>query len=139
MEIITNARKDGELKYKPNLLAIINCGFPEPLHNNVAIDICKNFAIESKMNWLGGVGIGGGGAIDGRPLSEVGNIKNIIQGLNLISDSILNEHEIPKEAFDLLSKLLIPSWLYVNFGSIGWRLMARKNKVKTSLFYRPYE
>ncbi|KYC45752.1 MAG: hypothetical protein APG12_00607 [Candidatus Methanofastidiosum methylothiophilum] len=138
MELIVKARKDIESKDNPNLLAIINCGFPESLHNNVAIDICNIFALESKMNWLGGAGIGGGGAIDGRPLSEVGNIKNIIQGLNLISECIINKNEIPKGVFYLLSKQFIPTWLYVNFGNIGWRLTAKKNKVKTSLFYKPY-
>ncbi|MBK8047057.1 MAG: NAD(P)H-dependent oxidoreductase [Anaerolineales bacterium] len=53
-------------------LAISNCGFPESQHNATALAICEQFALETGFAWAGGLAIGAGGAIGGRPLTAAG-------------------------------------------------------------------
>lgn len=119
------------------LLAIINCGFPESRHNDVAIEICRNFAHKTGMIWCGGAGIGAGASIDGRILNPLGPEKNIVQGLDMMATSLLNDEEIKPEALELISKQMFPSMLYTTIANQMWKSRAKKAGVRTSLKFRP--
>lgn len=52
--------------------AVANCGFPEPANCEAPLAMCRLFARQAGFAWLGGVGIGGGGLYEGRPLASMG-------------------------------------------------------------------
>jgi len=133
-----NQRKTNTKEKK--FLAISNCGFPEAEQNKTAISICKQFCIDSNMEWLGGLMLGMGAAINGKPLDKAEKIaKNIKLSLELVAESILNNRKIPEEAFQYIEKPLLKSkFIYKLFGSISWRIQAFKNRVYSRLDDKPF-
>jgi hypothetical protein len=71
----------------------VNCGFYEGTQNKIALEIIENWCIKSGLNWVQGIGIGGG------PISS--SLNNLTSGhdsrknLNLaiaqITSNILNQ------------------------------------------------
>lgn len=114
MELISEQRKSARLTNRPRFLAILNCGYPEPEHNAVAIDICRQFAQESGIDWAGGLALGMGVAIDGEPLEKnrymAGNIK---KSLMLTADALIDGKALPLQAMELMAKPIMPIWFYV--------------------------
>ncbi len=121
-----------------SFMAIFNCGFPEASHNNTAITICKNYSESNGMDWLGGLMIGGGGAIDGRPLSPNGPERHMVKSLEMVCDSLVGNLPIPDEAFDLASRQFFPVWLYMIVANHQWKTRSKARGVKRSLKYRAY-
>jgi len=120
--------------------AIINCGFPEPRHIEVALAICDQFARETGMRWEGGLAVGGGEAIGGRSLREAGGLaRRIRKSLQLTAESLAAGNAVPEEAKNLLSKPIIPSWLYRWVGDLGWKRKARPYGVQRKLTARPFQ
>ncbi len=125
---------------KQRLLAIVQCGFPETHQNDTALAICRRFAKEAGFEWAGGLALGGGVAIDGRPLSEVkGMARNVIKALNLSADALGRGEPVPQEAVRLMAKPLMPTWLYLWVAEWNWRRRAKKHKVLDELDARPYK
>ena len=122
-----------------SFMVIFNCGFPEASQNHTAIEICRNFSDANGMRWLGGLAIGGGGAIDGRPLSPNGPERNMLRSLEIVCDSLVGGVPIPEEAFSLASRLFFPVWLYMIVANHQWKTRAKAKGVKRSLKYKPYE
>jgi len=122
------------------LTAIINNGFPEASQNGTALAICRRFAAEVGMEWVGGLALGGGGAIDGKPLDKAGSMaRNVRRALDLTGEALAAGQHIPGEAVDLMAKPLMPTWLYTGIGSIGWWFQMRKRGTGGKLRDRPYE
>jgi multimeric flavodoxin WrbA len=139
MELIA---KDRRTKRKPEqrLLGIVNCGFPEAHHNEVALAMLRQFAREAGFQWAGGLALGAGEAIGGRPLLKVkGMARNVIKSLDLVADALVIGKPIPQEAVSKMAKLLMPRWLYMLFGNMGWKRQAMKHGVYRKLNNRPYE
>lgn len=86
-EILKN--KSRLMLHKKSISAIINCGFPEPEHNLLALDICRCFAQKAGMRWIGAVMIGNGEEVRGRDThlikSPQGDVK---KALDVIADCI---------------------------------------------------
>ena len=119
-------------------LAIVNCGFPEWEHTRTALDICQVFARQAGLEWVGGLGLGGGEAIGGRPLEELGGqTRHVRRGLDLAAEALLAGHVIPEEAQTLLARPAIPSRLYTAIGSIGWLRAARRHGTLRRLWDQP--
>lgn len=119
---------------------IVNCGFPEPSHNDTAVAIVRRFALEAGFNWAGAIAFGQGGVVGARPLNEHGGPTQwISKALALAAQALRESREIPEEARELLRKPFIPKALYVKFGDLGWKAEARKNKVQKKLYDRPYQ
>ena len=53
---------------RTRLIAVVNCGFPEAVHTETALEMCRVFARQAGFVWAGGLGLGGGEAIGGRSL-----------------------------------------------------------------------
>jgi len=123
----------------PRFLAIVNCGFPEAVHNDTALAICRLFAAKAKMDWVGGLGLGAGGMFAGKPLAQLGGrARAVTQALALTADALAQGHVVPEEARRLFAKLPIPRWLYRFFGDWGFRQEARKHGVSARVGARPY-
>ncbi len=129
---------------KKKLLAIVNCGMPDSYHNDVAIGIFHHFAELSGFEWLGGLSLGGGSIIDGRPLSAIGNdAKSIMKSLNMTADALAAGQPVPAEALKLMSRSLIPpfmpKFLVAWIGNAGFKKTAKEKGVLNKFMDRPYE
>jgi hypothetical protein len=123
----------------PRWLAIINSGFPEAVHNDTALAICRLFAREAGLQWIGGLAIGGGGMLAGKPLAELGGrARNITRALAMTADAIAQGRAIPEQAQALARKLPIPAWLYRWLADRGFRQEARHRGTAPRLDDRPY-
>jgi multimeric flavodoxin WrbA len=124
---------------KRRLAAICNCGFPEAKHTDTALAICRQFTRETGIKWAGGLGLGGGEYIDGRHLNERGGmVRNIKRSLEITADTLSRGEAVPEEAIKLMSKRLMPVWLYLLVGGLGWKGRAWKNKALAKIHDKPY-
>lgn len=137
LELIAAHREASPVKQ--GLIAIVNNGFPDVHQNQPALEICRLFARQAGIEWLGGLALGGGGSISGQPLAKMrGMLRNVIKALNLAAESVAAGGKVPEEAIALLAKPIMPRWLYLLGGDFGWNQEARKNKVTKRLGDRPY-
>lgn len=139
-ELIAQHRKQRSLNKKQKMMVIANCGSPEALHNNVALDICKCFASHTGFIWTGSLALGGGSIVGGRPLKSLGGMaKNIIKALDITAIALSNNTSVPLEAKKLMEKPLMPSWLYTFIGDVAWKKQAKKFGANKDLYSKPYE
>ena len=139
MELIGESRRTGKNEKKQGMLSITNCGFPEALHNHTAVKICRSFAKKNGFDWLGGFFMGCGPAINGKPVDQMGGMtRNIVKALDMAAEAITKEEEIPSEAFELMSRKMMPRFLYTAAGNAGWKAQAKKFKSKGDLYEKPY-
>jgi hypothetical protein len=120
-------------------LAIANCGFPEAAHNATALAICREFAGEAGFAWAGGLALGEGGAISGRPLAQVsGMARNAVAALDLAAAALAAGEPVPEEAVELTARPFIPAAAYTLMGDLGWLMLAGRNHVLTRLGAQPF-
>jgi hypothetical protein len=123
---------------RARMVALVNCGFPEVVHTFTALEICRIFARQAGFVWAGGLGLGGGEAIGGKPLEEVGGMtRNVRRGLDLAAEALLADRVVPEEARALLARPLMPSRLYTALGNIGWLRTGRRKGTLRRLWDRP--
>jgi multimeric flavodoxin WrbA len=139
-EAIADDGRERPTSDQKSLVAIVNCGFPEAVHTRTAIAICHQFAAETGMQWLGGLGLGGGEAIAGRRLEKVGFLaRNPRRALDLAAEALAGGQTIAKESENLMAKPLMPSRLYRWIGNLGWKREARRRGNLDHLNDRPFE
>jgi hypothetical protein len=139
MEIIAIDRKGRKPQKEQRMVCIVNNGFPEAVHNDTALEICRKFAGETGFTWVGGLALGGGGTISGKPLSDIRSMaRNIIKSLEMTADSIHSNKPLPKKAITLMAKPIIPKWLYLGIAGIGWKRTAKKFNTHKNLYDRPF-
>ena len=84
--------------------------------------------------------MGSGPAINGRSLQEIGGmVRNIVKALDLATEAIANNENIPCGAIDAMSSKLIPTWLYTFFGNRSWKTQAKQFNIHKHLYAKPYE
>ncbi|HYG56866.1 MAG TPA: hypothetical protein VD902_02195, partial [Symbiobacteriaceae bacterium] len=138
MEAIAAHRRGVSLPYVQRLLAIVQCGFPESIQNETALRIYRRWAGEAGFAWAGGLGLGGGEAVNDMPLQEIGWVgRSIRRALELTADALAEGFPVPEPAVDLMARPLVAPWLYRLFGNRSWVQEARKHGV-TDLRQRPY-
>jgi len=140
LERIAALRKSAAGGRKQGFMAILNCGFPEAFHNYTGLAIARQFAQEAGYEWMGGLALGMGGAIDGKPLADCGRMaRNVVKALDLAAASIDRGEAVPSQAVDLMVKPFLPRWLYIALGNWGWKRQAKRYGVKDHLYARPYQ
>lgn len=134
--------KNDSYSKKQSFMTIFNCGFPEPHHNNLAIDMCKKFASDTGLEWMGGVTIGMGPSLEGKSLENFSLAKNLCTGLDMAVDAFLKGETVPQEALFIASKPLMPltiiKFVMCNFGRFMWGSQMDKS-VKGKMLDKPYE
>lgn len=139
LELLAEHRRAKTSTNRLRLVVIVNCGFPESEHCATAIRVCEQFARETGMEWLGGLALGGGEAIGGQSLRNLGGMMyHAVAALDLTADAIANDQPVPQRAIDLMGKLFIPKWMYVLMGGRGWKQRAKKFGVEKKLREKPY-
>ena len=144
MEVIRDHRVAEPQVEGPLLVAVMNCGFPEKEHMEIALKIIKNFSEEANLRWGGAISVGMGMALNGEPLSEKsGMTRNLTKGLSLAAVALAEGQPIPPEAEKLTSKSFLPLFLAKSmlraFGKRMWNNQAKGNGVKPDMYARPYE
>lgn len=146
LELVADRRK-GMLPASPvagplvqRVAAIVQCGFPEAHQNEAAVAIVRQFAREAGFNWAGGLAMGMGGAIAGKPLDEAGGmVRNVVKALDMAAAALLEGRDIPEDAAALMGKRLMPGWLYTFMGNRGMKRSAKRRGILKRVCDRPYE
>jgi multimeric flavodoxin WrbA len=125
------------------LLVIFNSGFPEPHHNNLAIQMCEKFAKETGIQWLGGIAIGMGAAFEEKSLENAGSMaRNLRKGLDQIAHHLALGEDVPPEALITASKPLMPLFFAKHgmrwLGGRMWKAKAHDESIKRKMCQRPY-
>ena len=139
MELVRDRLDTSDRAVASHFFAIVSCGFPETIHTETAVAICRRFAKEVGYLWMGGVGLGGGEAIAGRPLPEAGGlVRNVRKALGVAADALAEGGAVPATALKLMHKPLMPASIYARFGNAGWKKRARRKGLLGKLRSRPY-
>ncbi len=140
MELTREELKDKHQIKKHMMVAISNSGFPESSHNDLSLAISRRFALECGFEWAGGLALGGGESIGGRPLEEAGGlVRNVKKSLDLAAEALAKGEHLPQRAITLMAKPIIPRWVYLLIGNIGWVWKAKKSGCSERLDRRPYQ
>jgi hypothetical protein len=118
---------------------IVNCGFPEARHCSVAAAIGALFSRATGARWAGALQLGGGGTVDGRPLSEAGSVvRHLPAALDKACAMLADGRAIPPESMAAFRQPLMPTTLYMAAGDAGWLWTAAHEGALTKLWRRPY-
>lgn len=138
LQLLARHRRAMDNPPRQRLLAISNCGFPEAGHNETALAQCRIFCRDSGIEWAGGLGLGGGGMIGGLPLAERGRaVRNVVAALEIAARGLAGGDPLPEEAVALMARPLIPVWLYIFIGHMGWKREAKRFGALKKLHDRP--
>lgn len=117
-------------------IVLINCGFPETLHNDNALKICRYFVEKNELKWRGGIAVGAGGAIAGKKLPDLGAIAgNLMKNIAVLAERIVGMEM--QEDDSILRVQTVPTKMYNIAGNMGWKKQAQKNGVYHKIFDRP--
>jgi hypothetical protein len=139
MELVHENQKKLTRSKRRIMTAISNSGFPEARHNDVSLAISRKFALECGFEWAGGLALGGGQSISrGRLEKAGGKVRNVKKALDLAAAALAKGEAMPEEAVTLMAEPMVPKWLYLLIGNIGWYWQARKKGCWERLDRRPY-
>jgi multimeric flavodoxin WrbA len=140
LEHLRAHRRDDPRSAQQRLVALLNCGFPEPEHNATAMAIAAGAARAVGARWAGGLAVGGGEGVIGRqPLTERGRTAAPLrEALDLTAAALAEGRPVPTEATRLVDHPLIPPRLYTSLGQLSWLRQAHGHHVMRRLHARPY-
>ncbi len=126
MEIIYDRRAEMNPANHPDFVAIANGGFPDAAYNAASLRICQCFAAQVGFNWLGGLSMPEGLAVNGIPLEQLGRMAyGVRKALTIASAATARHQAIPLQAVELISRPMIPPTVYSVLGRMGWPKKSR--------------
>jgi len=138
MGIIADRSTDSD--ERKGFVAMINSGFPEAGQNETALAICHQFSLEANMEWLGGLAMGGGMAIGGRPLKDLGGMaRNIVKALDTAASDLARGKRVSVQARWRMGLPIAPKFLFIRMGNRMWKKLAKENGVENDLENTPYQ
>jgi len=118
---------------------IINSGFPEKEHNELALRMARNFSKKMKFKLLGVLSLSGGGAIAGRELETVKKAsKNIMKAIDIVAKEISNDALISQKAIELFNKKTAANRSLTSKIEKLWKILAKKNGILKNIDDKPY-
>jgi len=115
---------------RPRLAAILNCGYPEAERNRTALRVLREFARHSGLVWAGGVAMGGGGQLAGRPLAEAPlAMRSQQQALATAATDLAAGLPISAAAIAGMAQPLVSARIFRWMAPIRWAVEARKHGV----------
>lgn len=105
---------------------VLNCGYPEAEHNHLALNMLRHFARQAGLRWAGGLGLGGGEALQGS-LRRHASIaaRHVVHALTLSASALGAGQALPEEASQLMARPLVPARLYRWLARMHWNGSAR--------------
>jgi hypothetical protein len=131
------ARVDSCGESKPWLTALSQCGFPEPWHNECALDSCELFAKQVGMPWRGRLPIGMGALIDPAHASKHASAM-IRRVLETAVEDIGNDQSISDTTIQLAAKPMVSGWVYRMMCNYQFVRAAFKSATLTKMYARPH-
>jgi len=123
-----------------SVAALCNCGFLESGHTDTAIEICRLFAREAGLTWLGGLGRGGGGALGDKDLADAGRLfAGTRRSLDLAAQALAEGRAVPEEAVALMRKDLMPRRLYMTIANIGHFVEGARHGIALRMRENPFK
>jgi multimeric flavodoxin WrbA len=120
MEALYALHQNG-LARRTGLVAIANSGFPEASHNQVALDVCHQFAIAAGLQWQGGLALGGGEALKGRPLKWLLPLTYpAMQALRWTATALAEGRPVPERARLRMARPIMPRRLFFPIATFRW-------------------
>jgi hypothetical protein len=120
-------------------VTICQSGFPELDHNEVAVEICRNFAQAAGFEWAGSLILPAGGMLNGQPLAKMkGMMRTAVKALDLSAEALAAGRPVPGEAVRLMAKMPIPALGYRFMANRGWHAQFKKRGEGESLKAQPY-
>ena len=123
---------------RPALLPIVQCGFPELSHTSLALEVFAAAARAMRVPWAGHLAVGGGGVIDGRPLSDVGAAHHQVSALQAAAAELDAGLPVSPETTAAFAETVLPPWLYRLTGTAGWIFAAAKHGSVHKLWQKPF-
>lgn len=122
------------------VVGLLNCGYPEALHNRIAMRMLRAFSQQSGLAWAGGLAMGGGEMIHGRPLrSHPWLSRHAIRALRLAGHALARGMPVPAEASQLMARPLVSPLVFRWLAKWRWRWEALGNGLSLrQLGDRPY-
>lgn len=107
------------------IYGIVNCGFYEGIQAEFALKILQNWCTKTGFIWGGGIGVGGGGALEQLPTIENGHGPKapVEKALNAMADKIIQR----KTQQNSYVSIAFPRFLYKMAAQIGWRQQIKAN------------
>lgn len=125
---------------RPSFVPLINCGYPEVRHTDVAFAICRRFTVEAGFAWVGGLVLGQGELIHGLPLDRLGRkVRNVRAALDLTAAALAAGEPVPARADALMRKPPVPRWLYKLVANLRWYRESSGFGTLTRLKDRPHQ
>ena len=122
------------------LVALTNCGFPEAQHGDVMLEICRRFAEQTGFTWAGGLTLGAGEPLHGKPLEASGPMaRPAMEALDATARALAQGGDVPPEADTLMRKPRIPPAVYRRMGNLLWTRQAKKRDLQGQLRARPWQ
>ncbi len=95
------------------IFVITNSGFAAVQASQSTVAICKAFSKAMRFEWLGGAAVAPGTLIEqGDLIASAKTYRKLIEAICLISQSIVQNRQIPEQAFQMLSKTFISNRVY---------------------------
>lgn len=120
---------------------ILNCGYPEAVHNHLALRLLRTFTLQSGLVWAGGLALGAGEIIHGRPLTFIPFLlRRPRRALQLAARALAAGQPIPPAASELMAQSLVPPRLFRWVARLRWLWQARAHGIgRQRLHARPHE
>ncbi|MCB9645814.1 MAG: flavodoxin family protein [Deltaproteobacteria bacterium] len=124
---------------RPALLPIIQCGFPELSHTEVAVSVARHAADLLRLGWAGHLAMGGGGALGGKPLSSLGGrARPQVEALEAAAHELDAGRPISAATSARFAQAVLTPGLYRAIGQLGWVVDAARRGGLTQLWRRPF-
>lgn len=112
------------------LVGILNCGYPEAIHNRIAMRMLRNFAHRNNLAWAGGLALGGGEIIQGRSMAAIRFVLPApARALRLAALALSVGASIPPQAIRLMAKPLVSARLFRWMAKVRWVLEGFSNRI----------
>lgn len=139
IQVLEELQPHLEQRAAPRLAVIVNCGFPENIHNRPAVEIMQHFARRCGMAWAGALTFGQGGFVGGRDPERLGGMgRHLRQALDEAATALAAGREIPPAAVERMARRLMPNWFYTYMANRNWRHKAKENGARREIAARPY-
>ncbi|MDE7417837.1 MAG: NAD(P)H-dependent oxidoreductase [Lachnospiraceae bacterium] len=111
------------------IYGVVNCGFYEGIQAEFALNILQNWCTKTGFTWGGGIGVGGGGALQHMPTMKNGHGPKapVEKALGTMADKII-QRETQKNNY---VSIAFPRFLYKMAAQMGWRQEIKANGGKT--------
>ena len=121
------------------LCAVVNCGFVEAHQNDVALEIYRLFARDAGLHWAGGLAIGEGGMLAGKPLAaQGGKARNVVAAFDQTIAALDAGEDIPESAAAGIRSGGIPTWAYCAIANFSMIIGAAKHGNLFQIGATPY-